>query len=142
MRSTSAITRFLALAVALFALALVGAGYSSDDGGSTGGGNSEDEITAVVEESVAFEDPATICEENFTEEVLEENYEGKDREALLADCSDDDAGGTTDIEVSNVKVNGDTATADVSARSEEEDEPVEFSVELVEEDGWKINGVG
>jgi hypothetical protein len=140
MRSTSATTRLLALAAALFALALVGIGCGEDDGGSTGGGG-EDEITALVEESVSFEDPATICEENFTEELLEENYEGDDREALLKDCSDDDAGGIEEVEVTDVKVKGETATAEVTAHTEESDEPAKFSVDLVEEEGWKIDGV-
>jgi hypothetical protein len=45
------------------------------------------------------------------------------------------------VEVSEVKVDGDTATAQVSARPEDEDEATDFSVELRDEDGWKIDGV-
>lgn len=130
--------RVLVLAAALCALALVAAGCG-DDGDS--GGDAEAEVTTLVQESVAFEDPATICEENFTEAALEENYEGKDREARVEDCSDDDPGGLSDIEVSGVKVKGDSATAEVSATPDGEDEPTEFTVEVVNEDGWKIDGV-
>jgi hypothetical protein len=138
-RSSS--TRFLALVAALFALALVGVGCGGGDDGDSGG-DAEAEVTTIVEESVAFEDPATICEENFTENALEENYDGKDREELLADCSDDEAGGLTDIEVSGVKVEGETATAEVSAKQDEEGgETASFTVELLNEDGWKIDGV-
>ncbi|HEV2791796.1 MAG TPA: hypothetical protein VGV69_10905 [Solirubrobacterales bacterium] len=135
----SSTTRFLVLAAALLALALVGAGCGGDDNG--GSGDAESEVTTVVEESVAFEDPATICEENFTDKALEENYDGKDREAWVEDCSDDDPGGLTGIEVSKVKVDGATATAAVSARAEGEDDATTFTVELVDEDGWKIDGV-
>ncbi|MDQ3724751.1 MAG: hypothetical protein M3335_02485 [Actinomycetota bacterium] len=137
----SSITRFLALAAALLAMAFVGAGCGGGDSTTSGGGDAEAEITAVLEESVAFEDPAPICEENFTDKALEENYEGKDREAWIEDCSDDDPGGLTEIEISNVKVDGDEATAKVSALPEGEDEPAKFTVELINEDGWKIDGV-
>jgi hypothetical protein len=135
----TSITRFLALAAALLAMALVGAGCGGDDNG--GSGDAESEVTAVVEESVAFEDPAAICEENFTDKALKENYDGKDRDAWVEDCSDDEPGGLTDIEVSKVEVDGETATAKVSARAEGEDETAEFTVALVDEDGWKIDGV-
>jgi ABC-type glycerol-3-phosphate transport system substrate-binding protein len=138
----SPITRFLALAAALLAMAFVAAGCgSSDDSTTSSGGDAEAEITAVLEESVAFEDPATICEENFTEKVLEENYEGKDREARVEDCSKDEPGGLTEIEISSVKVNGDKATAKVSAVPDGEDKPTSFTVELADEDGWKVDGV-
>jgi hypothetical protein len=139
MHLTSTAARLVALAAALLALALVGAGCGGDDGGS--GGDPEAEITTVIEEAVNFEDPATTCEENFTEKALEENYEGEDREALLEDCSDDETGTVTDVEVSNVTVDGDTATAEVSARDDDEGETIEFEVELADEDGWKIDAV-
>lgn len=133
--------RFLLLAAAVCAFALAAFGCGDDDD-SGSGGDAKAEVTTVVEESVAFEDPATICEENFTENALEENYEGKDREALVADCSDDEPGGLTEIEVSGVKVDGETATAEVSAKQDEEGgETATFTVELRDEDGWKIDGV-
>ncbi|HEX6602744.1 MAG TPA: hypothetical protein VF030_08880 [Solirubrobacterales bacterium] len=134
-RSSS--TRLL-LVAAIFVLALVAAGCG-DDGDS--GGDAEAEVTTLVEESVAFEDPATICEENFSDALLEENYDGKDREAWIEDCADDEEGEIAELEVSEVKVNGETATAAVSARNEGEDETAEFTVELRDEDGWKINAV-
>lgn len=131
--------RLLILLAAMFALALVAAGCGSDDGDS--GGDAEAEVTALIEESVAFEDPATICEENFTDALLEENYDGKDREAWVEDCSDDEEGELAEIEVSEVRVDGDIATAEVSAQAEDEDQATEFSVELRDEDGWRISGV-
>lgn len=131
------LTRYLALGAALLAMVFVGVGCGSDDGGSSG--DPEAEVTSVVEESVAFQDPATICEENFTEKALEENYDGKDREELVADCSEDDPGTLTDIEVSGVKVDGETATAKVSGK--QDGEAGNFTVELLDEDGWKIDGV-
>jgi hypothetical protein len=131
-------SRLLVLMAAVLALALV-AGCGGDDGEDSG--DAEAEVTAVIEESVAFEDPATICEENFTDTVLEENYDGKDRAAWIEDCSDDEEGGLAEIEVSEVKVDGNTATAEVTARAEDEEEPTEFSVDLRDEDGWKIDGV-
>lgn len=130
--------RLLLAAAAVCALVLAAFGCGGDDD-SGSGGDAKAEVTAVVEESVAFEDPATICEENFTDNALEENYDGKDREELVADCSEDEPGDLTDIEVSGVKVDGETATAEVSAK--QGGESGEFTIELLEEDGWKIDGV-
>lgn len=130
--------RFLLLATAVCALSFAAFGCGSDDD-SGSGGDPKAEVTTVVEESVAFEDPATICEENFTEKALEENYDGKDREELVADCSEDEPGDLTDIEVSGVKVDGETATAEVSAK--QGGESGNFTIELLDEDGWKIDGV-
>jgi hypothetical protein len=150
----SPITRFLALAAALLAMAFVGAGCGGGDDSTTSssGGNAgaetttvdaESEITAVLEESVAFEDPATICAENFTDNVLKENYEGKDREARVEDCAKDEPGGLTGIEVTDVKIDGDKATAKVAAlpEGEEDPKPVVITVQLADEDGWKVDGV-
>ena len=130
--------RLLLAAAAVCALVLAAFGCGGDDD-SGSGGDAKAEVTAVVEESVAFEDPATICEENFTDNALEENYDGKDREELVADCSEDEPGDLTDIEVSGVKVDGETATAEVSAK--QGGESGEFTIKLLEEDGWKIDGV-
>ena len=130
--------RLLLAAAAVCALVLAAFGCGGDDD-SGSGGDAKAEVTAVVEESVAFEDPATICEENFTDNALEENYDGKDREELVADCSEDEPDDLTDIEVSGVKVDGETATAEVSAK--QGGESGEFTIELLEEDGWKIDGV-
>jgi hypothetical protein len=130
--------RFLLLAMAVCALTLAAFGCGSDDDGDSGG-DAKAEVTTVVEESVAFEDPATICEENFTDKALEENYDGKDREELVADCSEDEPGDLTDIEVSGVKVDGETATAQVAAK--QDGESGNFTIELLDEDGWKIDGV-
>ena len=132
--------RLLLAAAAVCALVLAAFGCGGDDD-SGSGGDAKAEVTAVVEESVAFEDPATICEENFSDTLLEENYDGKDRAAWIEDCSDDEEGGLAEIEVSEVKANGDTATAEVTARAEDEEEATEFSVDLRDEDGWKIDGV-
>ena len=133
--------RFLLLAMAACALALAAFGCGSDDDDGSGG-DAKTEVTTVVEESVAFEDPATICEENFTENALEENYDGKDRDELVADCSDDEPSSLTEIEVSGVKIDGDTATAEVSAKPDKAGgEAASFTVELLDEDGWKIDGV-
>ena len=136
-------TRFFALLAAIAAIAAFAAGCGDSEDSTTAGagGSAEDEITAVIEESVLFEDPAQVCEENFTEKALQDNYDGKDREELVADCSDDEEGDVAEIEVSTVSVDGTTATAEVSARDEDEEEPIEFTVGLVEEDGWKIDSV-
>ena len=124
--------------MALFALALVGAGCGSDD--SDSGGGEEGEISSIVEESVVFEDAATVCEENFTDNALEENFDGKDRDAQIEDCSDDEPSDIADLEVSDVKITGDSATAEVTGT--EEDEELDITVELVKDGGdWKIDGV-
>jgi hypothetical protein len=137
MRSNLNAGRLLALAAALFALALVGAGCGDDDGSAAG--DDEAEVASVVEESVAFEDPPTVCEENFSDRALEDNFDGKDREAQLADCKDDEPSDLSEIEVTGLVIEGGKATADVSASNGEETS--EITVELVDEGGWKIDAV-
>lgn len=134
-------TRFLALAAALLALAFVGTGCGSDDGDSDTSSDPKAEIAALVEESVAFQDPATICEENFSEAALEENFDGKDREARIETCSGESPSELTDLEVTKVEIDGKTAVARVSVQPEGQEETGNLTVELVDEDGWKIDGV-
>ena len=59
----------------------------------------------------------------------------------IFNCSDDEASALAEVEVSEVEIEGETATADVSAQNEGDEEATEFTVELRDEDGWKISGV-
>lgn len=132
--------RLVGLLMVLCAVVLVAVGCGSDDEG----GSSEDpqaEIRALVVETFAFEDPTKICEENLTDSLLGESYEGEDREARLEDCIEDEPADVGEIEFRKVKVEGNTATAAVEAvRSNGRSS--KFTVELVDEDGWKIDGIG
>ena len=110
-------------------------------GGEAGsGGDQSAEVAAVVEKVVAFEDPATVCETSFTEHMLEESHDGGDRDARVEDCADDETGELDDIEVSEVEIDGDTATARVTGSDKRDGEFADFTVELVDEDGWKVDG--
>jgi len=135
-------TRFAALAVALLAVAIVAAGCGSDDGGDSGGsGDPKTEIKTVVVESFSFEDPEAICEENLTEAALEESYDGEDREARVEACKEDEPVSLKEIAVSKVKVNGSTATAEVTHTNQNGGRST-FPIRLRDEDGWKVDGVG
>lgn len=133
--------RLVALAAALCALAIVAAGCGSDDGGDStdGGGNPTAEVKAVVVESFAFEDPETVCEENLTEAALEDGYEGEDHEARLEACKEDEPADVGEITFRGVEVKGDTATADVTA-TRPNGRQSKFTVRLLDEDGWRIDG--
>jgi len=135
-------TRFMAAVVALLAIVVVAAGCGSDDGGDSGSSSNGDpqaEIRALIEESFAFEDPKAICEENLTEAALEEGYEGKDREARVKACSEDEPVIPDRVEISKVEVKGDTAIASAEA-FQPNGRSSKFTIELLNEDGWKING--
>lgn len=133
-------TRLMTLLVALCAIAAVVAGCGGGDEGDT----SDDpraEIRALVEESIAFEDPATICEENFTEAALKAGYKGNDHAARVEECSKDDPADLGDLDFLRVKVDGDTAKASFQVTIPNRP-PLELPVDLRDEDGWKINKVG
>lgn len=46
----------------------------------------------------------------------------------------------TDVEISEVEIDGDEATARVTGSDERDGELADFTVELVDDGGWKIDG--
>lgn len=133
------LTRGVAATLAIGALGggLVACGGSDSD---------EDKVTDAVTTALESNDEA-ICTESFTQDFVEE-VSGEKGEAAVKNCEDsfkEDNSETTDIEVTNVKVDGDTATADASFTAGEGDDASEekASFELAKEDGdWKIDGLG
>jgi hypothetical protein len=123
----------------LAAVAVAGAVSACGSGEESPDPEQSAEVAAVVEESVAFEDPMTICAENFTEHSLESDFQGADRDARLDECSDDEPE-LTEIEVSEVEIDGEAATARVTGSDVLDGERADFVVVLVEDGGWKIDG--
>ena len=125
--------QLLAVLTALvFALAACG---GDDDGGSDNGGtdngaavSDEDQITEVIE-TFADNNAEEACDV-LTDEYVEQLFGDRDR------CLEEGEGESTDVEVDNIQINGDTATADGTA----DGETATFTVEKVGEE-WKISGV-
>jgi hypothetical protein len=128
----------LPLVLLVAAPLLVGACGGSDDDG----GDDEAQITEVIETSIASTDPDDCTKletQNFMEQV---NFAtGED---AVADC-EESAGDTSDdpdsVEVANVEVDGDAATADATFTGSAFDGST-LSVALVKEDDqWKLDEI-
>ena len=113
------------LACLVLALSLATACGDDDDGGS-GGGSDEDKITAAIE---TFANGGPDACDVLTDEYVEELAGGRE------ECPEQ-AGEVEelDVEVENVQVDGDTATADATAEGE-------TAIIELEKDGddWKIS---
>jgi predicted small secreted protein len=120
----------LALLVAAFALAACG--------GSSSSGGDEASIESTIEEAATSEDPK-ICTELQTENWNEQEHpEGN----ALKECEETTEAGENlaeSVNISNVKVNGESATAEVEITGTGLDGQV-LEVELANEGGdWKMN---
>jgi copper chaperone CopZ len=119
----------LVLALAL-SLAACGGGGESD----------EDKITSTIENAATSNDPA-ICDETQTLAFMEQTTGegGKEAEKECEEEAKSGEGQPDSVSVSNVKVNGDKATANVEFKGGNLDEQTP-EVALVEEDGnWKLD---
>ena len=122
-----------ALGALVIAVALVACG--NNDGNS----QDEDDITAAMEFAATSGDPAA-CTEAETQAFSEQNAGGATGEAAVKQCEAEAADTPADsIEVSNVEVDGDAATADGAVTGSIFDGQT-LSVALVKEnDKWKID---
>ena len=106
-------------------------------GGSSGGGE-EAKVEEAIEESAASTDPSK-CTELQTPLFNETETQKKGAEATKACEEEAKENKTESVTVSNVKVNGESATADVEVEGSGLNEQG-VELELVEEGGnWKLN---
>lgn len=117
--------RFMKLTAAgLAAVALVAAGCGGSGGDE--GSSDEDKITEVLE--AVANDPSSICE-HFTDEMLT-SFGGAEGCKEASAASDSEGG---DVEINDIAIEGDTATADVTQQEGDS------TVTLVKVgDEWKI----
>lgn len=131
--------RLLVLLLALaLPLTLAACGGDDDDGGGDG---DEAEITDVIETSVTSTDPAD-CTNLQTQAFLEQTtFEEGDAlaecEAEAADTSDD----PDSVEVTNVVVDGDSATGDVTFVGGPIDGSTASLALVKEDDQWKLDEI-
>ena len=119
--------------------ALAACGEDDDRGG--GGTSAADEIEQVIEESVGSDDPAA-CTEVATLAFLEQTELAKGDAAIesCVESTQDPSDDPDSVEVSAVKVDGATATANVAFEGGSFDGQ-SLSVSLVDEDGWKLDRI-
>lgn len=131
--------RFLVPLTLLVAAPLVLGACGSDD---NGGSEDEDQITDVITTSVTSTDPAD-CTKLQTQQFLEQSNFSTGQEAVT-DCEDDAADTADDpdsVEVSDVEVDGDTATANVAFSGGGFDGST-VTVALVKDgDQWQLNEI-
>jgi hypothetical protein len=124
------------LAAAPFLLAACG---GDDDGG---GSEDEDQITEVIETSVSSDDPAD-CTELSTQAFVEQTT-FETGEAAVAQCEEDAADPTDDadsVEVSDISVDGEAATANVAFTGGTFDGSTVTVSLLKEGDQWKLDSI-
>ena len=127
--------RLLLAVLTALVFAFAACGDDDDDGGSDGGGadngaavSDEDQITDVIE-TFADNDAEAACGV-LTDEYVKQLFGNRDQ------CLEQGEGESTDVEVDNVQINGNTATADGTA----DGETATFTLEKVGQE-WKISGV-
>jgi len=121
----------LALLVAAFALSACG-------GSSDSSGGDESAVETAIEESATSEDPK-ICSEFQTEAFNEFEYPGGNALKECEEATESGASVAESVDVSNVEVNGESATAEVEVKGSGLDGQ-ELEVEVAKEDGdWKLN---
>jgi hypothetical protein len=114
------------LALAPAALAACGGGDSSSQ--------DEDDITASITTVATKDDPST-CTELQTEKFVKQTSD------TLEDCKKDPSAEADSVEVSNVEVDGDTATADTAFTGGFVDGQT-LSIALVKDgDTWKLDNL-
>jgi len=130
------------LIVALFPLAGCGGGDDTDTGAadtSATGGGDEAQITDVIT-TAATTTSRDNCVNLETTRFVEQNA-AKTGQAAIQDCETNDPGETDadSVDVTNIQVSGDTATADVAITGSTFDGQT-LSVSLVKEgDQWKLD---
>jgi hypothetical protein len=122
------------IALGAIAAALVLAACGSDDANS----QDEDDITAAIEFAAASGDPAA-CTEAQTQ-AFNEQTTGETGAAATKSC-EEDTEHADEAEVSNIEVDGDSATADAAITGASLDGQT-ISLALVKDaDEWKLNEV-
>lgn len=106
-----------------------------------GGESEEDKIVDAIETSAASDDPSACTE--FATESFNEQITGQEGEAAVKQCEKDAAEekGAESVDVSNVEVDGSTATADAALKGGSFGGQT-LAVSVVKEgDQWKMNEV-
>lgn len=117
------------LIAVLTSLALALASCGGDDDGGGGGSSDEDKIRETI---ATFADSGSGACDVITDEYIEALFGGRE------ECEKQAGEGEgSDVEVDNVQVDGDTATADGTA----DGDTVTITLEKDGED-WKISGLG
>jgi hypothetical protein len=102
------------------------------------GGNDEDDASSAAEEALTSTDPAS-CEELQTENYRQQIQLSKGEYALAACQQELSLSAADSAEVTDVSVDGDTATVNVAHTGAAFDGQV-LTYEMVKEDGqWKLN---
>lgn len=114
-------------------------GLASCGGGSDS--SAEKDITGVVKRAVVSKNPKVTCEEVTTKGFIRRVY-GDVAQCLKAEKPKPDDHPPTGVRVSNVKVDGDRATATVREQGGDTDGAT-GTIELRKEDGdWRIDDLG
>jgi hypothetical protein len=133
--------RGFATFAACLALAVGVAACGGGDGG--GGSADEDAITSVIETASTSTDPAD-CSKLQTDKSLEQTELTFNGETALESCEKDAPDGSTNpdsVDVTDVSVDGDSATADVTFSGGPSDGSTYSLALLKDGDQWKLDEI-
>jgi hypothetical protein len=109
-------------------------------GGGGGGGNEEDQIAAAIQ-TAATTTSASNCTELETQRFLEQT-EFRTGQAAIAECKRSDPANDADsVAVSNVSIDGETATADAAVKGSVFDGQTLVIALVKDGDQWKLDHV-
>jgi hypothetical protein len=133
-------SRLLTLLIALSLPVWLAACGGGDSGDGDSGSQDEDEISAAIERAATSGDPAA-CTDSQTANFNAQVNSG-DQGDPTANCEQDAADTAADsVEVTNIQVDGDSATADLAANGSILDGQT-LDVGLVKEgDQWKLDSI-
>jgi hypothetical protein len=127
------------IAALALATGLVACGDDGDDGGDQPSGD-EAQIADVIETTSTSTDPAH-CTDLETQRFVEQTTSEQGEDALVECQEDDEENNADSVEITNVKVDGTTATADVAFTGSALDGQV-VNLSLVKEgEQWKLDYV-
>jgi hypothetical protein len=120
--------------------ALLLAACGDDEGGSGGGGSADEKaITKVLQDGLTSKDPKVTCSGSLSTDFMQRVYGGEDKCVSVETENAKEDKPAESVEVSDIEVNGDKATATVEIKGGDNDGS-KGPIDLVKQgEDWRVN---